>query len=55
MGDLQARVARVDAIVAAALTAHSGGRVPADVLLDIKLALHPVTLRPAVPGPDAPG
>ena len=51
---LQARVDQVDAIVAAALRANKR-LVSTDVLLDVKLALHPVQLRPEVPvipGPD---
>lgn len=48
----QARVDQADAILAEALKRHDNGRVPVDVLLDIRLALHPVKLRPEVPGPD---
>lgn len=48
----QARVDQVDAILAEALRQYGNGHVPADVLLDIRLALHPVKLRPEVPGTD---
>jgi hypothetical protein len=51
----QARVDQADAVIAEALRAHSRGMVTVDVLLDIRLALHPVALRPPVPvmpGPD---
>lgn len=50
-----ARTDRAMAVVDAALERYGNGPVPGDVLLDIKLALRPVQLRPpapVVPGPD---
>jgi hypothetical protein len=53
---LRALVDQADAVLKAALDEHGRrGAVPVDVLLDIRLALHPVELRPPVPvipGPD---
>jgi len=51
----QTRVALVDALVTDALQHRTDGLVPADVLLDILLALRPIELRrevPVIPGPD---
>lgn len=46
----QARADEAHRICAAALQKYGSGRVPADVLLDVMIALHPPKpLRPAVP------
>lgn len=44
-----ARTDRVMAVVEEALRRYGSGPIPGDVLLDIKLALRPVQLRPPVP------
>jgi hypothetical protein len=55
---LRGRIRRAQMVLGEAMRTHGNGWVPPDVLLDIKLALNPVTLRPEVPvipGPDGAG
>ena len=53
---MRSRIDQVDAIVDDALRKYTGRRAaPLDVLLDVRLALHPERSRsavPVVPGPD---
>lgn len=51
----EARVAQALAVIEAAQIRYGHGPFPGDVLLDVRLALRPVQLRPevpVVPGPD---
>jgi ribosomal protein S18 acetylase RimI-like enzyme len=49
------RIGQVDELLTEAMRQHGdSGYVPVDVLLNIRMALHPVVLRPAVP-PVIPG
>jgi hypothetical protein len=51
----QAQLDRAHAVIEAALRRYGNGPIPGDVLLDVRLALQPVKLRPEVPivpGPD---